>query len=394
MALNLSGNPVPKIVVPAAPKKLGELTVLLNAIRKEKGDKVVMAGSNVDPVLRIATGMFEFDLAIGGGFPRGRYSIIYGPEGSTKTNACYCAIATAQRLPPPCNKAVLVDLEGTFDPVWAARFGVNVEELVLVKPAFGEEAVDLIDALVRAEEVAILVVDSLAVIVASKEIAQSTEKFDVGTTSVLIKRLCNKMVIALSIESRRNHLPAVIFVNQTRFKIGVMFGDPETMPGGQTMKFLSSLTIRVYGKNKMDKAVSTELPAFKDVHAVVKKAKVPITKIEFDYEMCVYPHDTLQVGQTRSWNLVSNNLKQIGALVNTGKGWAYDGKVYTTLSLIQDKYELDKDFAINCQKVVLASNKGNMFYVKDPDELKGEAVVATGTIDLETGEITEIKDVK
>jgi recombination protein RecA len=384
--IKIEGTPAPKVVT-VTPKKSGELAGILSAIKKEKGDKVVMAGSDIHPVERIATGMFEVDIAIGGGFPRGRYSIIYGPEGSTKTNVCYCAIATAQRMPPPCNKAVFVDLEGTFSPDWAARFGVNIDELVLVKPAFGEEAVDLIDALVRADDVAILVVDSLAVVVASKEIAQSTEKFDVGTTSILIKRLCNKMVIALSIESRRNHTPAVIFINQTRFKIGVMFGDPETMPGGQTMKFLSSLTVRVYGKNLMDKLVSTTLPAFKTVHAVVKKAKVPITKIEFDYDMCVYPHDTLKVGQTRSWGLVSNNLKQIGKLENTGKGWKLEGTVYPTLVVIQDKYENDKDFCNQLQKIVLDSHKGNMFYCKDPDELKGEEALAKGVIDLETGEI-------
>lgn len=349
----------PKKVEPA---KASELNAILKAIHKEKGDKVVVKGNTIPQVERIPTGVFEFDLATGGGFPRSRYSIVYGPESSGKTNIAYCAAAAAQRLPAPCNVAVWVDLEGTFDPEWAAHFGVDTDALVLVKPAYGEEAVDLIDALIRAEEVAFLCVDSLAVVVSSKEVEQSVEKFDVGTAAILVKRLCNKLVIALSLESRRGHTPAVVLINQTRMKIGVMFGDPETMPGGQTMKFLSSLTVRLYGKNKIDKSVSPELPAFKDTNAVIKKAKVPVTRYSFEYEMGLLP--MVGVGKTNSWNTVSGHLKEMGALSKVPKGWQLYGEEFPTLIPIQARYEADQKFRTLLHTRITEAQSDKFFLVE------------------------------
>lgn len=343
-----------------------ELTAILAQIKKDKGDKVVVPGSSIPMPKRIPTGVFEFDLYTGGGFPCSRYSIVYGPEGSGKTNICYAAAANAQKLPPPCNKVVWVDLEGTFDPNWAAQFGIDVDMLIVVKPSYGEEAVDLIDALVRAEDVAMLVVDSLATVVASKEIESSVEKADVGSSSVLVKRLCNKLVIALAMEARRGHAPAVVLINQTRFKIGVMFGDPETMPGGQTMKFLSSLTVRLYGKNKIDKAVSPDLPAFKETKCVIKKAKVGVLKYDFDYDLCMLPHNGVCVGETKSWTLVSNHLKDIGALCKAekGQGWTLLGQTFPTLVMIQDQYESDNDYKLKLQGMILDSYKGKMMLIE------------------------------
>lgn len=343
--------------------KGSELLAVLKAIEKEKGDKVVVKGNTIPQVERIPTGVFEFDLATGGGFPCSRYSIVYGPESSGKTNIAYCAAAAAQRMPPPCNVAVWVDLEGTFDPEWAAHFGVDTEALVLVKPAYGEEAVDLIDALIHAEEVAFLAVDSLAVVVSSKEVEQSVEKFDVGTAAILVKRLCNKLVIALSMEARRGHRPAVVLINQTRMKIGVMFGDPETMPGGQTMKFLSSLTVRLYGKNKMDKTISPELPAFKETKAVIKKAKVPVTRYDFDYEMGLLPQ--VGVGKTNSWNTVLGHLKDMGALSKLGaKGWQLYGEEFPTLVPIQARYEDDQAFRTLLHTKITESQAGKFFLIE------------------------------
>lgn len=336
----------------------GELKGIIEAISKQKGDQVVTSGSRIPTVGRIPTGVFEFDFSTGGGFPRSRYSIVYGPESSGKTNICYAAAARAQKMPAPCNKVVWIDLEGTFDPVWAALFGIDVDELLVVKPSYGEEAVDLIDALVRAQEVILLVVDSLAVVVSSKEVEQSVEKFDVGTAAVLVKRMCNKLVIALAEEARRGHSPAVVLINQTRFKIGVMFGDPETMPGGQTMKFLSSLTVRLYGKNKIDKAITPDLPAYKDTKAVIKKAKIAVVRQDFDYEMSMLPAAGNGVGSSQSWNMVSGYLKDLGYLskLEKGSGWQLLGEEFPTLVPIRDRYENDTNFADSLHKIIIEAH--------------------------------------
>jgi recombination protein RecA len=244
-------------------------------------------------------------------------------------------------------------------------FGVNVEELILVKPGYGEEAVDMMTALIYAEDVAVMVADSVAVMISTKELDQSAEKFDVGTSAILIKRLCNKLVLALSEEGKRGHQPAVILVNQTRFKIGVMFGDPETMPGGQTLRFLASLIVRIYGKNLIKKDINPELPAFKETSAIVKKAKVPINRAAFTYDMCVYPHGSLGIGDTDSWSTVKSMMQEAGILkkADKGNGWTLFGKTSPTLVMFQDTYEAEKEFAIKCQTAVIEAHSGQGFLI-------------------------------
>lgn len=353
--------PPPKMEVKAL---VSEMAAVLAAIKKEKGDKVCVAGSQIPDVERILTGCFEFDYYTGG-FPRGRLSIVYGPESSGKSNVCYLAAASAQKGPEHCNKAVWVDLEGTFDPSWAIQFGVDVEKLIVIKPGYGEEAVDLIMAFLYASDVALVVVDSIAVMTAAKEVEKSAEGMDVGTASVLVKRLSNKIAICLSMEYRRGHSPAVIFVNQTRFKIGVMFGDPETMPGGQAMKFLSSLTVRLYGKNEMVKTIHPDLPVYKATNAVIKKAKVPVRAMNFEYKMAMMQTDDLRVGQTDSWNTVCGYLKAHGQLVKGDKGgWTVLGVTYPTQVSIQEKYLFDPDYQAKLQALAISCTGAAKFLVE------------------------------
>lgn len=356
-----------KPLAPAAPKTTGtNLDAIIKGIQKDKGFQVINRGSDIPRIKRIPTGMFEFDDATGGGFPCGRYSVVYGPESSGKTNITYCAIAQAQRLPAPCNKAILVDLEGTFDPLWAMQFGIDVDALMVVRPGYGEEAVDVIDALVRADDVAILVMDSIATVVSSKEVAQSTEKFDVGTSAILMKRLVNKLVIALASEAKNEHFPCVILINQIRYKIGVMFGDPETTPGGKAVLFLSSLTVRVSGKNVMVASVDPSIPTFKHIDATIKKAKLPVSRSVFEFDMCVLAHSTLSVGETDSWSMVEGQLKFLGELkkVEKGQGWTLFGMTFATLVPIKDTYQGDDDFRLKCQQTITQASSGKMFLIQ------------------------------
>jgi recombination protein RecA len=350
-----------------AEKKPSELKAVMMAINKSKPN-VLYVGSSIPQVRRLATGVFEFDYATGGGFPRGRMSIVYGPESSGKSNICYCAAAVAQRLPESCNKVVWVDLEGTFDPKWARCFGIDTDKLVIVKPGYGEEAVDLCDALVRADDVALLVVDSIATMVSSKEVGQSVETMDVQGISTLVKRLVNKFAIALSQESKRGHDPAIIMINQTRFKIGVMFGDPETMPGGQTMKFLSSLTVRLYGKNKIDKNVDANKVIFKETKMVIKKAKVPVNKVDTDYDLCMVAHGDLQVGQTNSFGTVKTMLQNAGLLVKHPKGWELQGVVYPKLEVLQEAYLSEPQFTVMLQDLATKSMSADGILVEAAPE--------------------------
>lgn len=335
----------------------GELANFLKAVEKN-APNVVTAASKITPIERIPTGMFEFDYATGGGFPKGRYSIVYGPESSGKTNLVLQAIAKAQRLPPPCNIAAFVDVENTFDPKWAAEYGIDVEKLILIKPQYGEQAVDIVTALLEVDQIAFVGYDSIATTISSREVDASTEKADVGTAAILIKRLVNKVTLVLSKEAARGHYPAVVFINQIRMKIGVMFGDPETQPGGKALQFGSSLTVRIYGKNEMVKEISSEVPVFKKTTAVIKKAKVGILQSNFEYSSCVLAHDVLKIGDSASWSMVESHLKALGLLFKAagGKGWEYDGEVYPTLKKISMRYYTELDFRLKIQnKIVMAS---------------------------------------
>lgn len=382
MALKGIGTPTPEPEPEVIKKKekgkppSGNLLEVLAGIRKDKGDKVVVAGNKIPVVRRLPTGIFEFDFYSGGGFPCGRYSIVYGPESSNKTNLCLRAVANAQKQPAPCNKAVWVNVEQSFDPVWAEKMGVDTAALLVVQAGYGEEAIDLVDALVRAEDVAILVVDSMAGLIASKEIAQSVENYDIGSSALLIKRMVNKLMIAFGESQKKDHDPCVILINQTRFKPGVMFGDPETMPGGEAQKFLSSLRVRLSSKNIIDKA--TNILMFKETHVVVKKAKVPVRAVSFDFRLCVHAHDELKVGETDSFNTVKSHLQALNLLTKTNKGWALQGKEYPTLTVIEDRYVKDVDYRMKLQGLVITSYQDKLVLVEETDYSPKD--VAPGTV--------------
>src|SRR5574337_778457 len=124
--------------------------------------------------------------------------------------------------------------------------------------------------------------------------------------------MVNKAILALAEEAKAGHFPALILINQIRYKIGVMFGNPETTPGGKAKDFASSLTLRTSAKNKIVKAVNPDIHSFKDMSVVIKKAKVPVTKQDVEFDLCVYAHNGLNCGETNSWGMVSNYLKQMG----------------------------------------------------------------------------------
>jgi len=368
-------EPPPKKTASKTPGYSGNLQEVLAGIRKTKGDKVAVPGNAIPSVRRLPTGIFEFDFYIGGGFPCGRYSIVYGPESSCKTNLALKAVATAQKLPPPVNKAVWVNVEQSFDPFWAEKMGVDTKNLLVVNAGYGEEAIDLCDALVRAEDVAILVVDSMAGLIASKEIAQSVENYDIGSSALLIKRMVNKLMIAFCEEAKRDHDPCVILINQTRFKPGVLFGDPETMPGGEAQKFLSSLRVRVRATNIIDNASSTLL--FKETHAVIKKAKVPVRAVNFTFKFCVSDHDDLKIGETDSFNMVKSHLQAMGLLVKDTKGYALHltapgqkskGNLpFPTLTAMSDQYTADLTFRMMVQKLVMDNYADTLMLVEEKD---------------------------
>jgi recombination protein RecA len=330
---------------------MSELDSILKQAQKDWGEHIGGKGLDHPTVGRIATGLFPLDMATGGCFPQGRLSIVYGPESSGKTTLCYKAIAYTQHVLKM--DAVFIDIEHTFDPIWAAHCGVDTEAITILRPQTAEIAVDLVDATIRAESVGIVVLDSVGSMITDNEVESDAGKMIVGGSAQIVSKMVRKATQAFTIEAKRGHTPALLCVNQIRYKIGVMFGDPETMPGGNLIKFASSLTIRLYGKDVVVESVSKDLPTFKKITGVIKKWKVPIISKNFTLELCLIPHGSLSIGDCKSWNTVLNLLKLQGSVVKVGKSWVCMGEEFKTLAVIEKRYTEDPSYQQALQKLVV-----------------------------------------
>jgi recombination protein RecA len=216
------------------------LETTLNGIQKRYGEGSIMRLGQAShlQVETIPTGSLALDLALGvGGVPRGRVTEIYGPEGSGKTTVCQHIVAEAQRMG---GVAAFIDMEHALDPVYAARCGVDVDELYISQPDTGEQALEIAEALVRSGAVDVIVVDSVAALVPRAEIEGDMGDSHPGLQARLMSQALRKLSGAIKTSNT-----AMVFTNQLRHKIGVMFGSPETTSGGMALKFYSSVRLDI-----------------------------------------------------------------------------------------------------------------------------------------------------
>lgn len=351
----------------ASDKVLGEL-------KKQHGDQVAAKGGVFKPVERIPFGIFPLDLATGGGIPRSRVAVLYGPESSGKSLDLYMAMLQTQRMG---ETAVLVDCEHAWDQAWGKLIGLNTDKLIIVQPDNAEQAVDAVEAFLYAKDVGLVGVDSVSAMVTENEIVSGAEKQIVAGSAAIVSKMVRKAGIALSKEAKEDHLPALVCIAQTRYEIGKTHGDPEKFSGGNALKFASSLTLRFYGKNVMVESISKSKPTFKHVSGIVKKYRCPIIGRAFEFDQCILPHGNLGIGQVEAWNTVSSFLKAQGQLAKGKTEWELFGKGYKTLDLIKDEYRAEPKFARKCELAVTEMAK------------KIDKVPETVKIDKETGEIVE-----
>ena len=253
------------------------LDLALSQIQKDFGENAIMRlGDNVKmEVDVIPTGNLLIDRALGvGGFARGRIVEIYGPESSGKTTLTLTAIAQAQKSG---GLAAFIDVEHALDPQYAARLGVNLDDLLVSQPSSGEEALQICEALVRSNAIDVIVVDSVAALVTKQELEGEIGDSTVGAQARLMSAALRKLTSFIS-KART----VCIFTNQIREKIGVMFGNPETTPGGRALKFYASVRvdIRRIGQIKGSDGV---IAGYRTKIKVVKnKVAPPFTECEFD----------------------------------------------------------------------------------------------------------------
>ena len=216
------------------------LSQVLADIEKQFGKGAIMKlGEQEDVNIEVVpSGSISLDIALGaGGYPKGRIIEIYGPESSGKTTFALHAIASVQK---EGGRAAFIDAEHSLDPVYASHLGVNIDELLLSQPDTGEQALEICDALVKSEAISIIVIDSVAALVPQAEIDGEIGDSHVGLQARLMSQALRKLS---GLVNKTNTI--VIFINQLREKVGVMFGNPETTPGGKALKYYSSVRLDI-----------------------------------------------------------------------------------------------------------------------------------------------------
>ncbi len=296
----------------AAPDKLKALDIALSQIEKQFGKGAIMklgeASSRLS-VETISTGSLALDLALGvGGVPRGRVIEVYGPESSGKTTVALHIIAEAQKTG---GVAAFIDAEHALDPIYARALGVNVDDLLVSQPDTGEQALEICEALVRSGAIDVIVVDSVAALVPRAEIEGEMGDSHVGLHARLMSQALRKLTGAIS-KSRT----CVIFINQIREKVGVMFGNPETTTGGRALKFYSSIRMEVK-KQDVIKQGQDVIGNRTRVKIVKNKVAPPFNFADFDL---VYGE-----GISKEGSIIDMGA-ETGVLVKSGAWYSYNGE--------------------------------------------------------------------
>lgn len=304
------------------------LDLAVSQINKQFGAGALMrlGDANAMEVEVISSGSVAIDLALGaGGLPRGRVCEIYGPESSGKTTFCLSVIAQAQR---EGGTAVFVDVEHALDPRYAKIVGVDIENLMVSQPESGEDALNITETLIRSGAVDVIVVDSVAALVSKNELDGQMGDATVGLQARMMSQAMRRLTAAIS-----KSKCVCLFTNQIREKIGVMFGNPETQPGGRALKFFSSvrMDIRRIGaiKDSSGKVVGNRTR----LKIVKNKVAPPFTECEFDI---MYNEGISQTGSLIDLGIDQKILEKKGAWISYNGDLLGQGREAAKAALVED----------------------------------------------------------
>ncbi|MEF2702155.1 MAG: recombinase RecA [Clostridia bacterium] len=363
----------PKVVkMTDAEEKKKALESVFSVIEKEYGTGSIMklGDANSVDVEVIPTGSLTLDMALGvGGLPRGRVIEIYGPESSGKTTVALHVVAEAQKMG---GEAAFIDAEHALDPVYAKKLGVDIDNLIVAQPDTGEQALDIAEALVRSGALDVIVVDSVAALVPKAEIDGEMGDSHVGLLARLMSQALRKLTAVISKSGT-----VVIFINQLREKVGVMYGNPETTPGGRALKFFSSVRLDVRRGEVIKNG--TELIGNKTKVKVVKnKVAPPFKTAEFDI---LYGEGISKEGNILDFAVENNIIKKSGAW------FSYNGeKIGQGRDNVRKYMVENKEFTAEIDRQVRELLKNNSGYLPseadNSDNTDGEQPTETKTTEI------------
>ncbi len=341
-------------------EKQKALDIALLNIEKKFGKGAVMklGESPVADISYIPTGCLDLDLALGvGGLPRGRIIEIYGPESSGKTTVALHCVAQAQKMG---GMAAFIDAEHALDPVYAQKLGVNIDELYVSQPDTGEQALEICEALVRSGAIDIVVVDSVAALVPRAEIEGDMGDSHVGLQARLMSQALRKLAGAIS---KSNSV--VIFINQLREKVGVMFGNPETTSGGRALKFYASVRLDIRRGEQL-KQGSEAIGNRTRAKVVKNKVAPPFKTAEFDM---IYGE-----GISREGSIIDVGLSK-DILQRSGSWFSYEGNRIAqgrenVRQYLKENPQVADEIEAKIRALLAAEKKPNQ---PDADEQPGDA---------------------
>ncbi len=313
-----------------------DLEALLSELQSKFGEGAIMklGDAKKAAVDVVPTGSFSLDLALGvGGIPRGRIVEIFGPESSGKTTLALNIIAQAQKKG---GKVAFIDAEHAMDPDYAGKLGVKIKELLISQPDSGEEALNILDSLVRSAIIDVIVVDSVAALTPKAELEGEMGAHHVGLQARMMSQALRKLT---AIAAKSNTM--VVFINQLREKIGIMFGNPETTPGGRALKFYSSVRIdvrRIAQVKKGDVVVGNRVKA----KVVKNKVAPPFREAEFD----------IMFGEGISYEAdILNTAIKYGVVTKTSATYSFEGqKLAVGFEKVTELLKADKKLLTDIRK--------------------------------------------